>query len=110
MNLAPGARAAVFAPVAGDHVATVGENRKLLVFALADLPEMARGKGVRLQKFKDGGLADAIVFAKADGLTWKDPAGRTRTVAGPELEEYLAARGTAGRMAPRGFPRENRFA
>jgi topoisomerase-4 subunit A len=109
LNLAPGAVARVFAPVEGDHVAAVGENRKLLVFALDELPEMSRGKGVRLQKFKDGGLADAIVFARAEGLTWKDPAGRTRTVAGPELDDYVAKRATAGRMAPRGFPRDNRF-
>ncbi|MFN7051977.1 MAG: DNA gyrase subunit A, partial [Gemmobacter sp.] len=65
--------------IRGDHVAVVGENRKLLVFPLADLPEMAKGKGVRLQKYKDGGLSDAITFALAGGLSWKDPAGRTRT-------------------------------
>jgi topoisomerase IV subunit A len=79
----------------------------VLVFALDELPEMGRGKGVRLQKFKDGGLSDAITFALADGLTWRDPAGRTRTES--DLEEWLAKRATAGRMAPRGFPRDNRF-
>ena len=93
--------------VKGDHVAVVGENRKLLVFPLADLPEMARGKGVRLQKYKDGGLSDAMTFDFAAGLTWKDPAGRTRTET--DLADWLAARATAGRMAPRGFPRDNRF-
>ncbi|MFC3059240.1 DNA topoisomerase IV subunit A [Paenirhodobacter populi] len=107
LNLRDGARTAVCRPVAGDHVACVGENRKMLVFALDELPEMARGKGVRLQKFKDGGLADAVTFALADGLSWKDPAGRTRTE--PDLAEWLGKRGTAGRMAPRGFPRDNRF-
>jgi topoisomerase IV subunit A len=66
-------------PVAGDHVAVVGENRKVLVFPLAELPEMGRGKGVRLQKYKDGGLSDATTFTLADGLSWPDPAGRTRT-------------------------------
>lgn len=68
---------------------------------------MARGKGVRMQKYKDGGLSDATTFALASGLTWKDPAGRTRTE--PDLTEWLARRATAGRMAPRGFPRDNRF-
>lgn len=107
LNLRDGARTVVFRPVGGDHVACVGENRKMLVFALDELPEMARGKGVRLQKFKDGGLTDAVTFALADGLSWKDPAGRTRTE--PDLGEWLGKRGTAGRMAPRGFPRDNRF-
>ncbi|TVQ56483.1 MAG: DNA topoisomerase IV subunit A [Rhodobacteraceae bacterium] len=110
MTLAPGARLVVAAPVTGDHVAVVGENRRLSVFALTEIPELSKGKGVRLQKYKDGGLSDAIVFWKGEGLAWKDSAGRTRTVAGPELEEYLFRRASAGRMAPRGFPRNNRFA
>jgi topoisomerase-4 subunit A len=109
LNLAPGASAAVFAPAEGDAVAVVGDNRKLLVFLRDELPEMARGKGVRLQKYKDGGLADARLFDRAAGLTWLDPAGRTRAVAGADLDEYVAKRATAGRMAPRGFPRDNRF-
>jgi topoisomerase IV subunit A len=107
MNLREGTRAKVCRPVAGDHVAVVGENRKLLVFPLAELPEMARGKGVRLQRYKDGGLADATTFALAAGLTWKDPAGRTRTETA--LADWIGARASAGRMAPRGFPRDNRF-
>jgi topoisomerase-4 subunit A len=107
MNLSGAARLKVCRPVVGDHVAVVGENRKVLVFALDELPEMGRGKGVRLQKYKDGGLADAMTFRLADGLSWKDPAGRTRTE--PDLTEWLAKRATAGRMAPRGFPRDNRF-
>jgi topoisomerase-4 subunit A len=93
--------------VSGDHVAVVGENRKVLVFPLSDLPEMAKGKGVRLQKYKDGGLSDATTFTLAQGLSWKDPAGRTRTET--DLSEWLGARATAGRMAPRGFPRDLRF-
>jgi topoisomerase-4 subunit A len=101
------AKTAVCKPVTGDHVAVVGQNRKVLVFALEELPEMAKGKGVRLQKYKDGGLSDATTFALADGLSWKDPAGRTRTE--PDLGEWLAKRATAGRMAPRGFPRDNKF-
>ena len=107
LTLREGARTAVCRRVAGDHVAVVGDNRKMLVFPLADLPEMVRGKGVRLQKYKDGGLSDAMTFVLAQGLTWKDPAGRTRTE--PDLTEWLAARATSGRMAPRGFPRDNRF-
>ncbi|PTW97670.1 DNA topoisomerase IV subunit A [Pararhodobacter aggregans] len=107
LNLREGARALVCKPVSGDHVACVGENRKMLVFALDELPEMNRGKGVRLQKFKDGGLSDLTTLTLAQGLSWKDPAGRTRTET--DLGEWLAKRATAGRMAPRGFPRDNRF-
>ena len=107
LTLRKGGRARVARFVAGDHVAVVGENRKLLVFPLAELPEMARGKGVRLQKYKDGGLSDATTFALADGLRWRDPAGRTRTEA--DLGEWMGARAGTGRMAPRGFPRDNRF-
>ena len=79
----------------------------MLVFPLSDLPEMAKGKGVRLQKYKDGGLSDAITFTLSDGLTWKDPAGRTRTET--DLTEWQGPRASAGKMAPRGFPRDNRF-
>ncbi|WP_323023201.1 DNA topoisomerase IV subunit A [Pararhodobacter sp.] len=107
LNLREGARALVCKPVSGDHVACVGENRKMLVFALDELPEMNRGKGVRLQKFKDGGLSDLTTLTLAQGLSWKDPAGRTRTET--DLGEWLAKRATAGRMAPRGFPRDNKF-
>ena len=90
-----------------DHVACVGENRKVLVFPLSELPEMGRGKGVRLQKYKDGGLSDARSFNRAEGLSWKDPAGRTRTET--DLTEWDGKRAGTGRMAPRGFPRNNRF-
>ena len=107
MTLGDGVKMALCRRVQGDHVAVVGDNRKVLIFATADLPEMGRGKGVRLQKYKDGGLSDATTFELAKGLSWKDPAGRTRTET--ELGEWLAARATAGRMAPRGFPRDNRF-
>ncbi|RMH44406.1 MAG: DNA topoisomerase IV subunit A, partial [Alphaproteobacteria bacterium] len=107
LNLRGEARACVCRPVEGDHVACVGENRKLLVFPIDELPEMTRGKGVRLQKYKDGGLSDARTFTLAEGLTWKDPAGRTRTV--EDLTEWMGKRAGAGRMAPRGFPRDNRF-
>jgi topoisomerase-4 subunit A len=107
LNLAEGVAARVCVPVAGDHVAVVGENRKLLVFPLTDLPEMARGKGVRLQSYKDGGLADVATLTLAQGLSWKDGGGRTRTEA--DLTEWLGRRAGSGRMAPRGFPRDNRF-
>ena len=107
LNVKGAVKARVCRPVTGDHVAVVGENRKMLVFALAELPEMSRGKGNRLQKYKDGGLSDALAFTLADGLSWKDPAGRTRTES--DLTEWLAKRASAGRMAPRGFPRNNRF-
>ncbi len=90
-----------------DHLAVVGENRKLLVFPLSELPEMTRGKGVRLQKYKDGGLSDARAFRLADGLTWTDSSGRTWTV--NDLAEWAGARAQAGRMPPKGFPRNNRF-
>ncbi|RMC36663.1 DNA topoisomerase IV subunit A [Paracoccus alkanivorans] len=95
-------------PVSGDHVAVVGENRKMLVFPLDELPEMARGKGVRLQKYKDGGLSDAICLTLADGLSWPMNGGKTRTES--DLSEWLGKRAGAGRMAPRGFPRDNKFA
>lgn len=93
--------------VAGDHVACVGENRKMLVFPIAELPEMGRGKGVRLQKFKDGGLSDAICITLADGLRWHEAGGRTRSE--PDLTQWLGKRAGAGYMAPRGFPRDNKF-
>jgi len=80
-----------------------------LIFPLTELPEMGRGKGVRLQKYadKEGQLSDAKTFTLADGLSWKDPAGRTRTET--ELLDWMGKRASAGRMAPRGFPRDNRF-
>ncbi len=107
LNVRGETAALVCKPVQGDTVATVGENRKVLVFGLDELPEMGRGKGVRLQKFKDGGLSDATTFNRAEGLSWRDPAGRTRTEA--NLEEWTGKRAGAGRMAPRGFPRDNTF-
>ena len=107
LNVRGETRSLVCKPVAGDTVATVGENRKVLIFPLEELPEMGRGKGVRLQKYKDGGLSDATTFNIAEGLSWQDPAGRTRTEV--MLVEWTGKRASAGRMAPRGFPRDNRF-
>ena len=94
-------------PATADHVASIGDNRKLNIFKLADLPEMARGKGVRLQKFKDGGLSDVRAFKLADGLTWADSSGRTFTVT--DLAEWIGERAQAGRLPPRGFPKSNKF-
>jgi topoisomerase-4 subunit A len=93
-----------------DHVAAVGDNRKLLVFPLAQLPEMARGQGVALQKYKDGGLSDALAFRLADGLSWTmgGKEGRTRTETA--LADWTGDRAQAGRLPPQGFPRDNRFA
>ena len=107
LNVRGDTRAQVCKPISGDAVAVVGENRKVLVFALEELPEMGRGKGVRLQKYKDGGMSDVTTFSLQDGLSWLDPAGRTRTET--ELAEWQGKRAGTGRMAPRGFPRDNRF-
>jgi topoisomerase-4 subunit A len=109
LNVDAGVKAVICAEAVGDHVAIVGENRKLLVFPLSELPDMSRGKGVRLQRYRDGGVADAKVFAIADGLTWKDTSGRTWTVGGEDLKEWIAHRAEAGRLPPKGFPRNNRF-
>jgi len=94
--------------VRGDKVATIGENRKILVFDLSDLPEMARGKGVRLQKYKDGGLADLTTFDTDAGLAFIDSAGRRKDV--PTWRELEGKRAQAGRMAPRGFSKQGLFA
>ncbi|KAB0539894.1 DNA topoisomerase IV subunit A [Pseudochrobactrum algeriensis] len=95
--------------VTGDTMAVVGENRKMLVFPLSELPELARGKGVRLQKYKDGGVSDIRSFAIEQGLTWQDSADRTFTRSKEELLEWTGARASAGRMVPKGFPRTGKF-
>jgi topoisomerase-4 subunit A len=111
VNLRAGAKVALVRPVpdGADSVAVVGENRKLLVFPLADLPELARGQGVMLQRYRDGGLSDAVAFRLSDGLSWSlgGESGRTRTES--DLTPWRAVRGAAGRMPPVGFPRNNRF-
>jgi topoisomerase-4 subunit A len=96
-------------PVLGDHVAIVGENRKMLVFPLSEIPEMTRGKGVRLQKYKDGGVLDLKTFEMAVGLSWQDSADRTFVRSQAELTEWLGARAQAGRMVPKGFPKTGKF-
>ncbi|HEU5285115.1 MAG TPA: DNA gyrase subunit A, partial [Sphingomicrobium sp.] len=111
VNLRPGAKVAAVReiPEGADSVATIGENRKMLVFPLSELPELARGQGVTLQRYRDGGLSDALAFRFADGLSWAlgGESGRVRTES--DLTPWRAARGAAGRMPPLGFPRSNRF-
>jgi topoisomerase IV subunit A len=111
VNLRPGARLGVVRPIkAGDdYVAVIGDNRKMVVYPLAELPEMGRGQGVQLQRYRDGGLSDAVTFRFAEGLSWSmgGESGRTRTEA--DLGAWRTARGAAGRMPPMGFPRDNRF-
>ena len=99
------AKAVVCTEAEGDHVAIIGENRKLLIFPLTQVPEMTRGKGVRLQRYKDGGISDAKVFKLKEGLTWKDTAGRTWTVAKDDLRDWIGNRAEAGRLPPKGFPK-----
>jgi len=103
------AKAAFAVEAQGDHVAIVGENRKLLAFPITQLPAMARGKGVRLQRYQDGGVSDVKTFALAEGLTWKDTSGRTWTVSAADLKDWVANRAEAGRLPPKGFPKNNRF-
>jgi topoisomerase IV subunit A len=107
LNVPAGSEAAVCRIAAGDMIASVGDNKKFLVFPAADLPEMSRGKGVVLQKFQQGGLSDAKVFSKKDGLTWVDRSGRTQTV--EDWKAYLGKRAQAGRIAPKGFPTSKKF-
>jgi topoisomerase-4 subunit A len=111
VNVRPGARVALVRaiPEGADAIAVVGENRKLLVFPLSELPELARGQGVTLQRYRDGGLSDAIAFVLADGLSWTLGGERGRVRTETDLSGWRAARGAAGRMPPIGFPRSNRF-
>jgi topoisomerase-4 subunit A len=111
VNVRPGARVALVRaiPDGADAIAVVGENRKLLVFPLSELPELARGQGVTLQRYRDGGLSDAIAFVLADGLSWTLGGERGRVRTETDLSGWRAARGAAGRMPPIGFPRSNRF-
>ena len=111
MNLRPGSKLQLLRPVpqGADAVAVVGDNRKLLVFNLSELPEMGRGSGVQLQRYRDGGLSDVTTFTLADGLSWTmgGDSGRTRTE--NDIAMWKVARGAAGRMPPTGFPKDNRF-
>jgi topoisomerase-4 subunit A len=91
----------------GDHLAVIGDNGKILAFPLSELPEMARGKGVKLQAYREGGLRDAVVFNQAEGVASVDSAGRTRVW--EMWREWLGRRAGAGRLAPKGFPQSKRF-
>ncbi|MDE8346087.1 MAG: DNA topoisomerase IV subunit A [Acidocella sp.] len=106
MALKPGEEWAACVPARGDHVAVIGQNRKLLIFALSELPEMAKGSGVALQKYKDGGLSDIRVFTLAEGLSWR-LGEKTRTET--RLTEWLGNRAGTGRLPPQGFPKGNKF-
>jgi len=109
LNVSGDDEARLLVPAAGDMVAVIGQNRKLLIFPAQQLPEMSRGKGVRLQKYKDGGISDLKTFKSEEGLTWTDSSGRTFTRPMGELVEWVGDRAQAGRQPPNGFPRNNRF-
>jgi topoisomerase-4 subunit A len=104
---APAARASICLAAEGDTVALVGDNRRMLIVDLAEIPDMARGRGVILQRYRSGGLADAKLFRLADGLSWRQGENRTRTEL--DLTPWRGARGGAGRSVPQGFPRSGRF-
>jgi topoisomerase IV subunit A len=101
------AGAALCLSIDGDHLAAIGDNGKILIFPVSELPAMSKGKGVKLQSYREGALRDAIIFDASTGLAWIDAAGRTR--AWPEWREWLGRRAGAGRLAPRGFPASRRF-
>jgi topoisomerase-4 subunit A len=109
LNVTPPVEAQVCVPVEpdADHVAVIGENRKMLIFKLSELPEMTRGRGVRMQRFKDGSLSDARTFKLKGGLSWTDSSGRNFNIT--DLKEWVGERGQAGRLPPKGFPRANKF-
>jgi topoisomerase-4 subunit A len=106
LNLAEGVEAQACAAVEGDHIAVIGENRKMIIFPIGELPEMTRGRGVILQKYKDGGLSDVKTFNLAEGLTWR-LGDKTRTET--SLKDWVGQRAQAGRLPPRGFPTSNKF-
>jgi topoisomerase-4 subunit A len=109
LNVRPPDQARAIAPLEGDLVAAIGENRKMVIFPIDQVPEMARGRGVRLQRYKDGGLSDIKTFEVEKGLSWTDSAGRIFTLSLKELADWRGRRADAGRLAPRGFPKTNTF-
>ena len=109
VDAAAEARICVPVPPGADRVATIGENRRMLVFSIDEMNEMTRGKGIILQRFKDGGLSDVRAFVAGEGLTWVDAAGRNFTLTKAEMKEWLGQRSQAGKTVPKGFPRSNRF-
>jgi len=109
LNVKAPDEARALAPVEGEFVATIGENRKMVVFARDQVPEMTRGRGVRLQRYKDGGLSDIKTFEVETGLRWTDSAGRVFSLTLKELSDWRGNRADAGRLAPKGFPKTNKF-
>ena len=109
LNLKAPDTACVLVPAEGDQFATIGDNRKMLVFPAEQVPEMTRGRGVRLQKFKDGGLSDAKAFIAKEGLNYSDSAGRSFSLTFKELADGRGERAAAGRLPPKGFPKSNTF-
>jgi topoisomerase IV subunit A len=110
LNVTPPDAARAVAVVEGELVASIGANRKMVIFPLDQVPEMARGRGVRLQRYKDGGLSDLKTFTAEEGLSWTDTAGRAFSLTLKELADWRGNRADAGRLAPKGFPRSNTFA
>ncbi len=106
MNVKAPGEAVVCAFVEGDSVAVIGENRKLVIFPLSEVPEMARGQGVRLQRYHDGALLDATAFTWKEGLRDQN----NRTFAPSELKDWKGARAQAGRLPPRGWAKSGKFA
>jgi topoisomerase IV subunit A len=109
LNVKPPDAARALAPLEGEFVATIGENRKMVVFPRDQVPEMTRGRGVRLQRYKDGGLSDIKTFEVEKGLTWTDSASRVFSLSLKELSDWRGNRADAGRLAPKGFPKSNKF-
>jgi len=109
LNVAMPDEARAIAVVEGELVAAIGDNRKMLIFPLEQVPEMTRGRGVRLQRYKDGGLSDVKAFKVEEGLSWTDTAGRAFSLTLKELADWRGNRADAGRLAPKGFPRSNAF-
>jgi topoisomerase IV subunit A len=109
LNVTPPDAARAIAVVEGELVASIGENRKMVIFPLDQVPDMTRGRGVRLQRYKDGALCDLKTFKAEEGLSWTDAAGRAFSLTLKELADWRGNRADAGRLAPKGFPRTNTF-
>jgi topoisomerase-4 subunit A len=109
LNVSAPDRARALAVIEGELLACIGENRKMLIFPIEQVPELGRGRGVRLQRYKDGGLSDFKTFTASEGLAWKDSADRVYSLSLSELADWRGNRADAGRLAPKGFPRSNRF-
>ena len=109
LNLKAPDKAAAMTTVDGELAAAIGANRKMVIFPLNQAPEMSRGRGVRLQRYKEKGLSDVTTFKADDGMSWVDGAGRSFTLAMKELKDWRGNRADAGRIAPKGFPKNNKF-